>query len=354
MSETLADPILDALVGDFGGNYFFALDLLEDYRRDPGSVDPSWREYFDARHGCAALLAESDDSRGPRCCDAGRDRTAPRAALARQPATAAPVALVRTGSQAVAAAPKSKALVVPGHPARRHRPADPRRRHAHRREHGGEPHRPDRHLHPHDAGAHARGEPHHPQQAPGRAGRRQDQLHAPRGLGHPARARHVPAPERRLRGAGGPAAPHPARQRCAWASRSTCRRRTARRTLLVPNIKDAGTLDFAGVPEGVRRPDRRARARARSRPTTSWARRVSLTNPGTVGTSSSAPRLMPGQGLIVATGALDYPGRVPLDGAAHAVAARHQQGHDHDLDLRPPHHPGRGVRAVPGAASRSC
>src|SRR5205807_395896 len=31
------------------------------------------------------------------------------------------------------------------------------------------------------------------------------------------------------------------------------------------------------------------------------------TNPGTVGTTSSAPRLMPGQGLIVATGALDYP-----------------------------------------------
>ncbi len=34
---------------------------------------------------------------------------------------------------------------------------------------------------------------------------------------------------------------------------------------------------------------------------------VSLTNPGTVGTTSSAPRLMPGQGVIVATGALDYP-----------------------------------------------
>src|SRR5260370_32800539 len=34
---------------------------------------------------------------------------------------------------------------------------------------------------------------------------------------------------------------------------------------------------------------------------------LSLTNPGTVGTTSSSPRLMPGQGLIVATGALDYP-----------------------------------------------
>jgi 2-oxoglutarate dehydrogenase E1 component len=34
---------------------------------------------------------------------------------------------------------------------------------------------------------------------------------------------------------------------------------------------------------------------------------VSLTNPGTIGTVHSVPRLMPGQGLIVATGAIDYP-----------------------------------------------
>jgi len=34
---------------------------------------------------------------------------------------------------------------------------------------------------------------------------------------------------------------------------------------------------------------------------------VSLTNPGTLGTTSSAPRLLPGQGQILAIGALDYP-----------------------------------------------
>ena len=32
----------------------------------------------------------------------------------------------------------------------------------------------------------------------------------------------------------------------------------------------------------------------------------------------------------------------------------HQQGHDGDLDLRPPHHPGRGVGPVPRRAWRSC
>ncbi|HEV8232158.1 MAG TPA: multifunctional oxoglutarate decarboxylase/oxoglutarate dehydrogenase thiamine pyrophosphate-binding subunit/dihydrolipoyllysine-residue succinyltransferase subunit, partial [Thermoanaerobaculia bacterium] len=34
---------------------------------------------------------------------------------------------------------------------------------------------------------------------------------------------------------------------------------------------------------------------------------MSLTNPGTLGTTASVPRLMPGQGLIVATGAMGYP-----------------------------------------------
>ncbi len=34
---------------------------------------------------------------------------------------------------------------------------------------------------------------------------------------------------------------------------------------------------------------------------------VSLTNPGGIGTIASAPRLMAGQGTIVATGSIDYP-----------------------------------------------
>src|SRR5262249_41646494 len=34
---------------------------------------------------------------------------------------------------------------------------------------------------------------------------------------------------------------------------------------------------------------------------------ISLTNPGTIGTVASTPRLMPGQALIVATGAIEFP-----------------------------------------------
>ena len=37
---------------------------------------------------------------------------------------------------------------------------------------------------------------------------------------------------------------------------------------------------------------------------------VTLTNPGTLGTVQSVPRLMPGQGAIIGVGALGYPGRV--------------------------------------------
>ena len=37
---------------------------------------------------------------------------------------------------------------------------------------------------------------------------------------------------------------------------------------------------------------------------------ISLTNPGTIGTVHSVPRLMRGQGAIVGAGAMEYPGRV--------------------------------------------
>ena len=48
MSETAAaDPLLEKLVADFGNNYVFALDQLEQYRQDPRSVEKGWSEYFD-------------------------------------------------------------------------------------------------------------------------------------------------------------------------------------------------------------------------------------------------------------------------------------------------------------------
>jgi 2-oxoglutarate dehydrogenase E1 component len=78
------------------------------------------------------------------------------------------------------------------------------------------------------------------------------------------------------------------------------------RTLLVPNIRDAHELDFEAFVKAYE--DLVARARKGTiSPDDFMGTTISLTNPGTLGTTLSAPRLMPGQGAIIASGALDYP-----------------------------------------------
>jgi len=78
------------------------------------------------------------------------------------------------------------------------------------------------------------------------------------------------------------------------------------RTLLVPCIRDADTLDFRGFWQAYEDIIRKVRNNKLS-PDDFAGTTVSLTNPGTIGTERSVPRLMPGQGLIVGVGRLDYP-----------------------------------------------
>jgi len=78
------------------------------------------------------------------------------------------------------------------------------------------------------------------------------------------------------------------------------------RQLLVPSIKGCEDLDFAqfwaSYEETVRK------ARGGSLTVEDFAgTTVSLTNPGTIGTVHSVPRLVQGQGLILGVGAMDYP-----------------------------------------------
>jgi 2-oxoglutarate decarboxylase len=78
------------------------------------------------------------------------------------------------------------------------------------------------------------------------------------------------------------------------------------RSLVVPNIKSAEKLDFWGFYESYQ--DIVARGRKGKLTSEDFAGTTfSLTNPGGFGTESSVPRLMPGQGLILATGSIGVP-----------------------------------------------
>jgi 2-oxoglutarate dehydrogenase E1 component len=91
------------------------------------------------------------------------------------------------------------------------------------------------------------------------------------------------------------------------------------RQLLVPSIKGCENLDFAqfwNAYEAVV-----GKARAGTLTVEDFAgTTVSLTNPGTLGTVHSVPRLVQGQGLIVGVGALDYPAE--FLGASEETLAR--------------------------------
>jgi 2-oxoglutarate dehydrogenase E1 component len=78
------------------------------------------------------------------------------------------------------------------------------------------------------------------------------------------------------------------------------------RTLLVPNIKNANSLSFSEFLTAYDDVVKRARD-GKLQIADFQGTTLSLTNPGTIGTVASIPRLMEGQSLIVATGAIEYP-----------------------------------------------
>jgi multifunctional 2-oxoglutarate metabolism enzyme len=83
-------------------------------------------------------------------------------------------------------------------------------------------------------------------------------------------------------------------------------RKDGTRTLLVPVIRDAHALDFTTFAQ--RYDEMVAGARDNKLPPDAYqGANITLTNPGGLGTVASVPRLMPGQGTIVATGAIGYP-----------------------------------------------
>jgi len=78
------------------------------------------------------------------------------------------------------------------------------------------------------------------------------------------------------------------------------------RQLLVPSIKGCEALDFAQFWASYEETVRKARAGTLTVEDHAGTT-VSLTNPGTLGTGHSVPRLVQGQGLILGVGAMNYP-----------------------------------------------
>jgi 2-oxoglutarate decarboxylase len=287
MSEALADPLLDSLVSDFGGNYVFAADLLDQYRQDRGSVDASWQTYFDRITG-----HKKEADRAP------EERPSPSQDKVSESAVA--TTLVR-----LPAKERSKALVVPA-------------------------------ILPGDIATPIRGG----------AARIVENMEASLQVPTATSIRTIPVrtleenrrilnKDQDLTGGTKVSFTH----LMAWAilraldtfprlndayaeldfqphriQRDAVRlgiavdvqKKDGTRTLLVPNIKDAGRLNFSEFLRAFDDLVSRSRKGTIS-PDDFIGTTVSLTNPGTMGTTASAPRLMPGQGLIIATGTLDYP-----------------------------------------------
>ncbi|MEO8211262.1 MAG: 2-oxo acid dehydrogenase subunit E2, partial [bacterium] len=77
-------------------------------------------------------------------------------------------------------------------------------------------------------------------------------------------------------------------------------------SLIVPNIKKANLLNFKQYFDAYDDIIRRSRNN-KIEISDFQGTTITLTNPGTLGTVASTPRLMLGQGAIIATGAIDYP-----------------------------------------------
>ena len=78
------------------------------------------------------------------------------------------------------------------------------------------------------------------------------------------------------------------------------------RQLLVPSIKSCETLDFAQFWNAYEQVVKKARAGQLTVEDFAGTT-ITLTNPGTIGTSHSVPRLMQGQGAIIGVGSMEYP-----------------------------------------------
>src|SRR2546421_1477208 len=105
------------------------------------------------------------------------------------------------------------------------------------------------------------------------------------------------------------------------------------RSLVVPVIKHAETMDFATFHATYETLVEKARTN-RLLPDDYAGATITLTNPGTLGTVASVPRLMKGQGSIIATGAIRQVGAARILTLTSTYDHRIIQGAESGLFLR--------------------
>src|SRR6266700_6498626 len=91
------------------------------------------------------------------------------------------------------------------------------------------------------------------------------------------------------------------------------------RTLLVPNVKQADALDFKAFHAAYEEAVGKVRSGQLS-PDDFAGTTGTITNPGTIGTMHSVPRLMASQGFIIGVGAIGFPAE--FEGADQATIAQ--------------------------------
>ena len=90
------------------------------------------------------------------------------------------------------------------------------------------------------------------------------------------------------------------------------------RTLVVPVLRDADAMTFVEFLASYEELVRKVKSN-KLQVSDFQGASITLTNPGTIGTVQSVPRLMPGQGVIVGVGSIDFPAE--FQGADHAALA---------------------------------
>jgi multifunctional 2-oxoglutarate metabolism enzyme len=324
---------------DFGANDWLLEEMYEQYAVDPSSVDETWAEYFKS-HGAPVTAAGDGDAAKGQEPEPGRDAEPPATGGEPTPTAAAPApapaqASPEAQSQAEPAAPRRTPTVEKPVPTKEIRPSSPGAR-------GGVPADPPSHQ---DRPNVAIKEPVKTTMR-GTLARTAKNMDVSLTVPTATSVRSLPVKLlidqrvvinnhlRRARGGkvsythiigyamvkalktvpamnngydvvdGKPTLVVPAHVNLGLAI--DLPKEDGTRQLLVPSIKNCEELDFAQFWAAYEQMVKKARAGQLTIEDFAGTT-ITLTNPGTIGTNHSVPRLMQGQGAIIGVGSMEYP-----------------------------------------------